>query len=635
MLNVFRENLRHLKWVLWLVAISMVLYLGYYFIDDDTTMPTEGWAAKVGDRVVSADEFLRAARRQDDFYRRLLGPQYEQLKPQIRLGDQVIQSLIDRRIALEEAAKLGLDATKEEIARRITDDPTFRDAAGNFVGKERYLEIVRNFWGNETSYEQAVAEDLTVEKWFRLVSEPARVGDEELETAYRSRNERAQIDYAFLSSTSRNVPTTVLPGEAEAWLRAHEDDYRRGESRRLKVLVLDRDSILEGIAVTDAEIEAHYRDNAAQFQRPERRRASQILLRVPAGSEEADRRSVRDLAESVAARARGGEDFASLARSLSQDPDSAARGGDLGFVSRGQREPALEQALFGTPVGEVSPVVESSLGFHVLKIAEAQEGGSAPLAEVRDGIRRLLQVRRADEAITAEAERLRGSVSTSEQLEAAAKESGRAIEEWVVVRDQPAPQFGASPEFLQAVFAAADGGVTAPARVARGIALAAVEETLPAAVPPLEEILERVKTDVLNDRAERAALDAARQALSGAGNLAGAAKGLSLEVKSSGDLGPGQPVPGAGRSVALDRAVFGSGAAVGDEGAVAAQGGALLYRITRLDAFDPARFREAAPSLREELLEQRRNVLVQSVLTRLRTAYAVEWNRTLVERANG
>lgn len=635
MLNVFRENLRHLKWVLWLVAISMVLYLGYYFIEDDTTISTEGWAAKVGDRVVSADEFLRAARRQDDFYRRLLGPQYEQLKPQIRLGEQVVQSLIDRRIALEEAAKLGLDATNEEVARRITDDPTFRDAAGNFVGKERYLEIVRNFWGSETSYEQAVAEDLTVEKWFRLVSEPARVGDEELEATWRARNERAQIDYAFLPSTSRNLPATVSPAEAENWLRAHEDDYRRGESRRLQVLVLDRDSILEGLEIAEAEIEAYYRDNAAQFERPERRRASQILFRVPAGSEEADRRALRDLAESVAARARSGEDFANLARTLSQDPDSAARGGDLGFVPRGQREPALDQALFGTPIGEIAPVVESSLGFHVLKITEAQEGGAAPLAEVRDGIRRVLQVRRADETILAEAERLRGSVSTVEQLEASAKASGRTVEEWVVVRDRPSPQFGASPEFLQAVFSTAEGSVAAPARVARGIALAAVVETLPAAVPPLEEILDQVKTDLLNDRAEKAALAAARQALAAAGDLAGAAKRLSLEVKPSGDLAPGQLVPGAGRSADLDRAVFGPGATVGDEGAVAAQGGALLYRITRLDAFDPARFREAAPALREELLEQRRNVLVQSVLTRLRTQYAVEWNRTLVERANG
>lgn len=635
MLNVFRENLSHLKWVLWLVAGSMVLYLGYFFIDDDTTTPTDGWAAKVGDRVVSADEFLRAARRQDDFYRRLLGPQYEQLKPQIRLGDQVIQSLIDRRIALEEAANLGLTATNEEVARRITDDPTFRDAAGNFVGKERYLEIVRNFWGSETSYEQAVAEDLTVEKWFRLVSEPARVGDEELEAAYRSRSERAQLDYAFLSSASRDVPTTVSPAEAESWLRAHEDDYRRGASRRLRVLVLDRDSILDGVAVSEAEIEAYYRDNAAQFQRPESRRASQILFRVPSGSEEADRRAVRDLAESVLARARGGEDFANLARTLSQDPDSAARGGDLGFVSRGQREPALDQALFGTPVGEIAPVVESSLGFHILRIVEAREGGAAPLTEVRDGIRRLLQVRRADETIAADAERLRGSVSTVEQLEAAAKESGRTIEEWVVIRDRPAPQFGASPEFLEAVFAAADGSVAPPARVARGLALAAVVESIPPAVPPLEEVLEQVKTDVLNDRAERAALEAARQSLAATGDLAGAAKRLSLEVNQTGDLGPGQPVPGAGRSAALDRAVFGPGAAVGNQGVVAAQGGALLYRITRLEAFDPARFREAAPALREELLEQRRNILVQSVLTRLRSQYAVEWNRTLVERANG
>lgn len=531
MLNVFRENLRHLKWVLWLVAASMVFYLGYYFIDSDVTTPTEGWAARVGDQVVSTDEFLRAARRQDDFYRRLLGTQYEQLKPQIRLGEQVIQELIDRRIAVEEATRLGLEATKVEVARRITDDVNFRDASGNFIGKERYLQIVRSYWGDERSYEQAVAEDITVAKWERLISEPATVDDEEVERAYRTRNERAAIDYVFVANASRPFSSTVSPSEAETWYRTHAEDYRRGEARRLLVLVLDRDSRLDSVQVADTDIDAYYRENTAQFQRP--------------------------------------------------------------------------------------------------------EGGATPLAEVRDSIRRLLQVRRADEAVAADAERLRTSVSTKEQLEEAAKERGAALEDWVVVRDEPAPRFGASPEFLEAAFAAPPGTIAAPARVARGVALAAVVEALPPAVPPLEEILVQVQTDILNERGKAAALAAARGALAAAGDLPGAAKRLGSEVRPSGDLAPGQSLPGAGRSDALSSAIFGAGAAVGDQGVVDAEGGAIAYRLTRLDRFDPQQFREAAPALREELLRQRRELLLQSVLNRLRTRYTVEWNREVVERANG
>jgi peptidyl-prolyl cis-trans isomerase D len=612
----------------------MVFYLGYYFIDSDTTSSPDGWAAKVGDQVVSADEFLRAARRQDDFYRRLLGEQYAQLKPQIRLGEQVIQTLIDRRIAVAEARKLGLAATKEEIARRITEDPNFRDPSGNFVGKERYVEMVRSFWGDQRSYEEAVAEDITVDKWFRLVSEPARISDAELERAYRSRNERAAVDYVFVPSGSRPFSSTVTAGEAEDWYRRHGDDYRRGEARRLKVLVLDRDSRLESITVTDPEIETYYRDNASQLQRPERRRASQILFRVPAGAQDADRRAVRELAESVAQRARGGEDFAELARTLSQDPDSASRGGDLGFVARGQREPAFDRAIFETPAGQVAPVFETSLGYHVVKVDEIQNAGPTPLAEVRDAIVRVLRVRRADEAVAAEAAQLRDSVSTLAQLQAAADQRGVPLEEWVIARDEPASRYGASPEFVQAVFAAGEGSVAAPERVARGRAVAFVEQTMPPAVPPLAEILERVKTDVLNDRARRAALEAARGALAAAGDLAGAAKRLGLEVQESGDLTPGRNLQGAGASPEFQEAVFGGGASVGRQGVVAAEGGALAYRITRLEVFDAERFRQAAPALREELLQQRRQALLQSLLAQLRTSYEVQWNQPLVERAN-
>ena len=635
MLNVFRENLKHLKPVLWIVALSMVFYLGYYFIDSDHTSSPEGWAARIGDDVVSTDEFLRAARRQDDFYRRLLGDQYAQLKPQIRLGEQVIQSLIDRRIAVSEAHKLGLAATKEEVARRITEDPNFRDPSGNFVGKDRYVEMVRSFWGDQRSYEQAVAEDLTVDKWFRLVSEPAQISDAELEGAYRSRNERAAVDYVFVPTASRPFSSTVTPAEAEGWYRSHGDAYRRGEARRLKVLVLDRDSRLEAITVTDPEIEAYYRDNASQMQRPERRRASHILFRVPPGAQEADRRAVRELAESVAQRARTGEDFAELARTLSQDPDTASRGGDLGFIARGGREPAFDRAAFETPIGQVAPVFETSLGYHVLKVDEVQNAGPTPLAEVRDAIVRLLRVRRAEETVTEDADKLRATATTLDKLQAAATERGTALEDWVLTEDEPASRYGASPEFVQAVFAAAEGSVAGPARVARGRALAFIEQALPPSVPPLSEILERVKTDVLNDRARRAAVDAARNALGAAGDLAGAAKRLGLEVKQSGDFPRGQVLPGAGASPEFQQAVFGTGSSVGNQGVVPAEGGAVAYRITRIDVFDPARFREAAPALRDELLQQRRQALLQSLLTRLRTDYSVEWNREVVERANG
>lgn len=636
MLNMLRENLRHLQWVLWLTAASMVLYLGYYFIEDDSSPArSEGWAAKVGDQVVSSDEFFSEARRRDDFYRRLLGGQYEQLKPQIRLGVEVAQRLVDRRIVLAEAKKLGLEATKREIANRITNDPSFRDASGAFVGKERYLQIVRSFWGDEAAYERAIAEDLVVQKWSDLVTEPVRVEDADLERIYRQRNETAAVDYVFVPNGSRPFDGSISEAEEVAWHRAHEDDYRRGEARRIRAIVLDRDSRIVRATPTEAEIEAYWRDNSAQFERAEQRRASHVLLRIPPGAGEADRRAVRDLAESIAARARAGEDFATLARTLSQDPDTSPGGGDLGFAERGRREPSLDGAIFATEAGQVAPVVESSLGFHVVKVTDVRAGGPAPLVDVRPAIERVLAVRRADALAAEDALRIAEGIRSPADLDEAARKEGVVVEEILLSRDEPDPRLGASPEFLSAVFAASPGTVVPPARVARGSAIAAVVDVLPPAVRPLAEVRDRVRTDILNDRGRKAAIEAGRAALAAAGDLAGAAKRLGLEVKSSGNLARGRPLPGAGVSPELERALFGTGATEGDRGVVEAEGGAIVYKITSRTAFDPRLFEEAKAALRDEALRQRRDALLQEVLLRLRLDYAVEWNQPLIERANG
>src|SRR4029079_17600841 len=119
-LNVMRDNLKHLKWVLWLVALSMLFYLGLYFNNSGSSGGAGGdWAAKVDGVAIPSDRFLETARRQDDAYRRMLGAQYDQLKGRLHLGTQVVQTMVNEQIMLNEARKLGLDASPEEVSNRI------------------------------------------------------------------------------------------------------------------------------------------------------------------------------------------------------------------------------------------------------------------------------------------------------------------------------------------------------------------------------------------------------------------------------------------------------------------------------------------------------------------------------------
>jgi hypothetical protein len=342
------------------------------------------------------------------------------------------------------------------------------------------------------------------------------------------------------------------------------------------------------------------------------------------------------VAESLLARAQSGEDFAELARSFSQDPGSAARGGDLDFFGRGQMVPPFEEAAFSTPVGEIAPLVESTFGFHVIKVTDARESGVTPFEDVAEEIRQNLRLRRAQELVVTEAQRVRTEIAEAGPIEAVAEREGLDVKSRFVARDERLTDLGASPEFVQTLFDLEPGAVSPPLRAAPGMALAVVDEILPAAVAPLEEVRSAVATDILNDRARKAAVAAGERALGRHGSLAAAARALGKEVTESGDLAPGQSIPKSGGSTPeMQEALFGAGVMEGDRGAVIVPAGALVYEVTRRQPFDSVAFEDAKADLRQELLEQRRSATYRAMLGRMYEQQEVLINQELVGAYDG
>ena len=635
MLNVMRDNLRHLKWVLWGVAASMLLYLGAFFDWRGAGATGTDWAARIDGQTIPAAEFIQVAQSQDERFRSLLGPQYEQMKKSLRLGSQSIETLIDRRLVLASARSMGLTATREEISRSILESPEFKDAQGAFIGKEQYAAFVnQQVDGGVAAFERRLGEDIVTRKWLALMTSPAQVDEHEVESIWRQRNELGAFDYVFVPAATASFPIAVDAAEVSAWYGSHPSSYTRPESRKLSMIVLERQAQLAKVKVGDDEVRRDYDANRNQYERPEQRHARHVLLKVPAGAGEADKRAVHDLAASVLERAKKGEDFAALARSMSQDTVSAAQGGDLGWFGRGSMVKPFDDAVFATAPGQLAPVVETEYGFHVLQVLEARPAGTTPFDEVKDSIRRRLELARAQDMSTAEAARLQAKIKTAADIERVAAEEGLKVEQALYSDADRLLNLGPSPAFTSAVAGLAAGKVTSPVGIARGTAIVGCTEILPPTLRPLAEVENDVKTDVLNERARQAALSTARR-IAAAGTLATGAATAKLEVKSSGDVRPGFNLPGVGGVPELERELFSSSTAVGTTGAVVATGGAVAYAVTRHDAFDATRFEADKAGLREQVLEQRRNEMLRGILDALREKHTVEINEQLVESING
>jgi len=637
MLNVMREYKGHwiLKGILVLVALSMTAYLGYYFTSDSQSMLAGDWVAKVGDRSIETREFQRVAQNLDNQFRTSFGEQYEQIRPNLRLGTRALASLVQREMVLVEADRLGLTATKKEIQDAVVGDPNFQGADGKFVGKDRYLEVMSRYPGGAAAYETALSDEIVARKWRALATESAYVSDADVERAFRERTEKTAVDYALVKAGDRTVPTTVTDAEATAWYDAHRDDYLRDTARKIRYVVVSRQDQLDKVDITDDAIAAFYDENREAYRHGSERRARHILFRVGSDASAADREAAQAEARATIKRLRSGADFAELARAVSQDPGSAAQGGDLGWFGRSVMVPAFETAVFDAPVGTLlDEPVATDFGYHVIEVTGAREEGVTPLDEVRDDIRRQLAARQAQDLLRAAADELAGRIATPADLGPVAQEAGLTVAEATVTASDRMADLAPSPEFRDAVQGMEAGTVRGPLGVARGLAIVAVDEIIPAAVAPFEEVAAQVRTAVLNQRQRDAAVAAAEQALGRRGDLAAAARSLGVEVRESGDLAPG-PVrlPGTGGGEdALAARFFAADLGEGDTGIVEVPTGAVIYRVTRRVPFDPVMFEASRAGLREELLDQKRSELLGAILGRLQGQMDIQVNDEVVAR---
>jgi peptidyl-prolyl cis-trans isomerase D len=637
MLNKFRESLKESKvlhWVLGAVGVGLVAYLGFDFTNaNQGGANPNAWVATVNGTEIPGDVFLRVAQNQDSFYRGIYGEQYDQIRAQMQLGRSSAMQLVSQEIMLQEATRAGLGASESEVRRRILDNASFRDANGDFVGKETYTRILSRQRGGVALFEKQLSDQIIVEKWQEMLTATASVSHAEVDKLFRSRNIKTVVDYVIVASADMDLDENVTDAELQNWYDDHSDDYMQAEGRKISYTVVNRSSVLESIQLTEEELKNYYESNSAAYTRDEQRRASHILFKVEPDADTDTRAGVKKLAEDTLTRVQAGEDFAAIARSLSQDPISAQRGGDLDWFGRGRMVPTFDQAVFGTAIGELAPLVETDFGYHVLKVTDERAAGQIPFEDLRDDIENTLKLTRAQQEVEATADRLAASITDAASLRSETESIGGTVSEAVVRPGGRIPDLGQAAQLTQRVFETTVGESTGPVGISEGIVIAVVEEEIDRSVSPFEEVSGRVRADLLNRRLRDAAEAAARAAYDKGGDLKAIATRLGTEIRDSGDLAPGEAPAGSGGSTAqMESELFADSAEIGATGMLNVPGGTMIYTITDRVPFDEAAFRAIKPTLEQELLGQRKGLLLQQILNDLLKSYEVKLNEEMIAR---
>ncbi len=638
MLKVFRDNLKRLAWVLWLVIAVFVLLVFADFNNTRTVANSpDSTAATVAGQAITFGDFQRQYRVVEDRWREIYGQNYTpDLARQLGLPMQAIDGLVSRQILLREAKRMGLESTAGEIRTAILGLEVLKDAQGRFIGYDEYKRLLVANRIEVADFERGIAEQALLEKLSGALAAGAWISDSAVEQAGRLEAETAAIRYLKLNAAGMPETAAASDQELAVYFDAHREDYRLPERRRIGYLSVNSNTVRAELEITPDELREYYQANQAEFTQEEQLRAQHILLFVgPQRTAEQAREQLTAVRERIAS----GADFATLAGEISEDDATKAQGGDLGFFPRGRMTPQFEAAAFGAAEGELVGPIENQLGprtgFHLILVNAKRPGGVQPYETVENRIRVTLLNERAR---TESERRAKDLAERIAKEPAATEEALRAIaaRETVPVEilepaaaDDALPGIGRSTPFARAAFAAEVGKLSEPIQIAAGWAIYSALEIQPPRLPELAEVIEQVRADAQLERQNelaRAQLTEAKQALAAGKTFEQVAKDLGVELASSAAFRQDGTITGLGlaRDVAAAALALETGS-VGGPTAVA--DGLVLFEVTERTHFDPVAFAANREQTRERLRNERVDSLLQSVIEQRKRELEVTYSR--------
>ncbi len=475
--------------------------------------------ASVNGEAISVERYQRRYQEYLNTYAQVLRDRFSpEMAERFGLPQLVVNDLVQEELVTQQAQAEGLGLSDEELNAQIHAIPAFHEG-GRFTLK-RYEDVLRRLGYSKGSFEHEMRRRITRTKVEQAVRSGVRVSDTEVEQAFVHTRGQVRAAWALVELTPFVAEIVPTDDDLAAHLKAHAAEFRLPERRRVQYVAVHPQAARPPIG--EAEVEKFYTEHGAEFDEPRQARAAHILIRVPAtGGSEAEDQAKAKIAEAIR-RARAGEDFATLARTLSQDPGSAARGGDLGFVKQGETVPQFESALFALKKGEVSPEpVRTPFGFHAIKVQEIREGGRQPLKAVAGQIRERLATEAADRAARTRAEEARAKLLGAADFMAEARQLGFTPVETTIARQPVSAGFTPPDSLEDTAFQLAQGGVSTPVKTPAGWIVLKNVEHLAAAVPALAEIKDQVAVAVKREKAQARALERAKQ-LSAEATVAGA-----------------------------------------------------------------------------------------------------------------
>ena len=632
---------RHQRWFHVLLGAVILGFIVFYIpmFTDTAVGGANEEVGRVGTLPITAREFQTAYQRLKNRYERMTQkPLDANMLRMLGLDRQVFDGLVEQRIVELEATRLGLTVSDRDLAQSVAAMP-FLQENGRFIGAAAVKRWVDSQGMTLAEFERVLRQDLLRKQLEALVTDGVAVTPAEVQDEYRKRNEEIKAEYVLVEASKFQEQATASDDDVTAHFEANKETYRAPEKRVASFIHVDPNALQSQTPVTDADVKSRYEGQSARYKEDEQACARHVLLKVKGegAAEGHPDEQAKKLAEDVLAQLKAGGDFAAIAKKTSEDTQSAANGGDLGCFPRGTMVPEFENVAFNLKTGELSPLVKTPYGYHIIQLKELRAERVKPLEEVKESLRGEILAERAQ----SQAERLASTVgqalASGRTLEQAASANGLQVQtSQPVARGEMALPF--TEEVIGKLFGLKKGETVREAlTVPNGFVFVSLVDVKESQLPQLAEVKDRVKADVIRKKAlEQAQAKAGEvKTKAGAGGLAKAAAALGLTRKeTTSAVRRGDAIGDIPAGAALEGAAFSL-----PEGQLSdpipVRNGYAIVRVTEKKVMDPAAFEKEKSQIAASLRTTKRSQLFEAYLAQARERFKVESRPDTLRRVTG
>jgi peptidyl-prolyl cis-trans isomerase D len=500
----------------WIIKVGLsfiIVVFALYFGFGRMKGRHEAMVAEVNGQFITVKDFNQSYQNLLALYRNKYKNQlsHEMIRA-LGLKQQALNELIDNILLYQEGLRMNFHVSPEELRRSIQSFPLFQ-VDGKF-NKGMYLRLLSLNRMEPEDFEQMQEQHLLIDKVRNLILQSTGiVSEEEAREAYLMENERINLEFIRVGTKGFLEKSKPTPTEVDEYFLHHRENFRIPERVNVHYIVFRPKDFTDKVDISQEEIKIYYETNIDDFLVQKQVKARHILIEVSPDADPGKIEQARKKAEEILAKAKQGEDFASLAEKYSEGP-TAKKGGDLGYFPRGRMVREFEDAAFSLQAGEISSLVRTRFGFHIIKVEDVREERTQGLDEVRTSIESTLRDQKARDLAERNAEEALYILYKGEEMEEVAEESHVSVRETgFFSRGEKIKEIPSNDEMTSTVFSLKVGDISPVIEISKDLYIFQLLEKQQPRLPELEEVRDKVEKELREKKAREQAESAAEELL--------------------------------------------------------------------------------------------------------------------------